>query len=45
MGCALCAERCDTVGEESESAARDAEAVCRDVGLSATYIDVWRKNE
>lgn len=34
MGCAPWTGRWDTVGEESESAARDAEAVCKDVGLS-----------
>lgn len=34
MGCAPWTGRWDTVGEESESAARHAEAVCKDVGLS-----------
>lgn len=39
MGCAPFTGRCDIVGEESESAAKDAEAVCKDVGLSEDQYD------
>ena len=39
MGCAPGTGRWDIVGEESESAAKDAEAVCKDVGLSKDQHD------